>query len=304
MRIQTELLLFANPFQKKQQHGFRNVYNRRQDFSVSLPCPPCKRGPNIGQNHHKMPKVVRGGSSTGIAARINENNDYKIEDDNDDDPLVFEEPPEFDFGRQDYWDELYREEQQSPQGVSGVSETEGQDQESNGTVKSFSWYAGWDDLQPFVEELIPDKTSKTLIPGVGNDGALVGMYDSGFTELTAFDYAPQGVTCAEKLLDYRKEGVELLVADARDLPFNDNTYDAALDKGTLDAIYLSGGKDKDRARKHLEMANDELARVIRPGGVVISVSAACVDAVQASFETRPVLWKVLRDGSTYITEGE
>jgi len=289
MRIKTDLLLFVNSFQNE-QHGRNSIYyNQKKDANLH----------NTGSGwvnfwqYQGRPTL----SSFGVTNYDDTNNDKNV------DHLSLEEPTDSNFGRQDYWDDFYRQQQSS--GCGSENNAANQQKNSNDGIvgaTSFSWYTGWDDLQPFVEELVPDKSSKMLVPGVGNDGALVGMYDSGFTHLTAFDYAPQGVACIEKLMDYRKKGVQLLVADARDLPFDDNTYDAALDKGTLDAIYLSGGKNKDRSQKHLQMANDELARVIRPGGVVVSVSAACIDAVQASFETRPSLWKVLRDGSTYITE--
>ena len=85
----------------------------------------------------------------------------------------------------------------------------------------------------------------------------------------------------------------------------DACFDAVLEKGTLDSIYLSGGMDKELARKHLGMAVSELARVVKVGGIVFSVTAACVDAVQASFDEcneRNGCWKQLRDGSLHITE--
>uniref|UniRef100_A0A7S2CQM8 Uncharacterized protein n=1 Tax=Octactis speculum TaxID=3111310 RepID=A0A7S2CQM8_9STRA len=73
-------------------------------------------------------------------------------------------------------------------------------------------------------------------------------------------------------------------------------------KGTLDAVYLSGGHDKERGREHLGLAVRELARVVRGGGVVVSVSAACVDPVQAVFGEEPDVWRVLRDGGVFTTE--
>lgn len=101
--------------------------------------------------------------------------------------------------------------------------------------------------------------------------------------------------------------LDLRVADARSLPYADAGFDAALDKGTLDSIYLSGGMDKELAREHLGMAVMELARVVKVGGIVFSVTAACVDAVQESFDEcnkrrGGCCWKQIRDGSLYTTE--
>ena len=67
-------------------------------------------------------------------------------------------------------------------------------------------------------------------------------------ELTAFDYAPEGVDRARALFGSRS--VDVRVADARALPFGIGSFDAVLDKGTLDAVFLAG--------------EDELVRAVAP----------------------------------------
>lgn len=219
-----------------------------------------------------------------------------------DKPLDLAEPKDGKFGRRDYWNEEYR---------SASSQLEGED-----GAGEFSWYTGWSDLEPFFVELVPDRSSRVLIPGIGNDAAMIDMYDSGYKEMTAFDYAPEGVECARKMFgpdrlatsidggENDSSGAKLLVADARKLPFSEEgSFDAVLEKGTLDAVYLSGGKNKTLAAQHLSMAVSEFARVLRPGGIVFSVTAACVDAVKESFRAgEGTLWKQVRDGNFYITD--
>jgi ubiquinone/menaquinone biosynthesis C-methylase UbiE len=131
------------------------------------------------------------------------------------------------------------------------------------------------------------------------------MFDAGYENLSAFDYAPEGVECARKMFgDDRLKKIDLRVADARDLvEYSDNSFDAVLEKGTLDSVYLSGGKDKEKARLHLSMAVSEMARVLKSGGVVFSITAACADAVSAAFEVdEGTTWRQLRDGELHITE--
>ena len=186
-----------------------------------------------------------------------------------------------------------------------------------------SWYCGWtDELGPFFEELVPDKESVILVPGIGNDLAIRDMFDvGGYQKIMAFDYAPQGVECAkamfgEKRLATIANNIESLatstrastsevfkVCDARDLSgdYTDNGFDAILDKGTFDSIYLSGGKDKAQARENLQMAVSEMKRVLKEDGIVFSVTAACVDAVQAAFD-QDTDWEQIRDGSMHMTE--
>ena len=139
------------------------------------------------------------------------------------------QPPQ--FGRRQYWDDQYR-------------------QETN-----FSWYTGWEDvsghpfepgtsgllscltptlcpaqLQPFWEELVPDKAARVLVPGVGNDAATVSLYDDGWKQLTLFNYSPEGVRRAADLFCERP--VDLRVADACALPYADAAFDAVLDKAS------------------------------------------------------------------------
>lgn len=200
------------------------------------------------------------------------------------------------FGRKEYWNDFYRN---SP---------------------SFSWYSGWDDLAPFLQELL-DPEDHILIPGVGNDATLLDMYDAGYKYLTAFDYASEGIACCQQLLGTQRmksfggndRGVELFVGDARDLHnLQDATFDAILEKGTLDAVSLSGGgrtkENKKMGLKHMEMAISELSRVLKPGGLFISFSAICTDEIQASLNfdvtspTNDKQWHVIRDGSHFFTE--
>lgn len=219
--------------------------------------------------------------------------------------INLEEPDETEsnFGRMAYWDESYRQE-----------ETQNND-------NVFSWYCGWtEELGPFFEELVPDKDSMVLVPGIGNDVAIRDMFDvGGYQKIVAFDYAPQGVDAAKTM--FGKKRLDTIadrigqsatttiskdffrVCDARDLSddFGNDTFDAVLDKGTFDSIYLSGGKNKDKARENLDMAVSEIKRVLNEDGIVFSVTAACVDAVQEAFD-RDDDWEQVRDGSLHMTE--
>ncbi|KAL7527238.1 hypothetical protein ACHAWF_002094 [Thalassiosira exigua] len=220
-------------------------------------------------------------------------------------PLALEEPDNR-FGRLAYWDESYRRSLDGDRADDAASAGKGDD------ATTFSWYCGWrDELGPFFSEVVPLASNpKILVPGIGNDACVRDMFDDGYVRLSAFDYAPEGVECARRMFGPdRSEAIDdLRVADARCLPYDDATFDAVLDKGTLDSVYLSGGKDKALARTHLDMAVSELARTVKVGGIAFSVTAACAEAVERSFDERNEgdegsrCWKQLRDGSFWATE--
>lgn len=223
------------------------------------------------------------------------------------------------FGRMSYWDESYRREEKlkTDQGGSG-------DEDEN----VFSWYCGWtEEMGPFFEELVPNKEAMILVPGIGNDVSIRDMFDvGGYHTIAAFDYAPEGVECAkaifgEKRLKTIAEKIDALstvsdgenkeknidevfrVCDARDLSddYRDNTFDAVLEKGVLDSIYLSGGKKKNKRQENLGMAVSEMKRVLKEDGIIFSVTAACESAIREAFE-KDKDWTQVRDGEFHMTE--
>ena len=147
--------------------------------------------------------------------------------------------------------------------------------------------------------LVPNHSSaRLLIVGIGNDPAPIHMYDAGWSyDMTAFDYSDSGVERARTLFGNDRTNVTLITADARDLPLADGSIDATLDKGTLDAIYITG-KD---------LFNDsvnELGRVTAEAGVVVSISNVIyAEDLIGAFDSP--LWQCTHDGTlAFAPDGE
>lgn len=118
------------------------------------------------------------------------------------------------------------------------------------------------------------------------------MHDDGYSDMLAYDYSRRGVERARALFGGRD--VELIVADATDLPLETASVDATLDKGTLDAIYITG---KDVFRDAVR----EMGRVTAPGGVAVSVSSVVEpDELLGAFDG--ALWENVHDGGLAFAE--
>mmetsp|Transcript_32757 Transcript_32757/g.73944 ORF Transcript_32757/g.73944 Transcript_32757/m.73944 type:complete len:252 (+) Transcript_32757:77-832(+) len=189
------------------------------------------------------------------------------------------------YGSQDYWQDMY----------------EGR---GDHDAVEYSWYYGWDVVKAQWESAVHDKSSRVLIPGVGNDPMVLDLVAGGWTRLTAFDYSSAAIERQRDLLSFEPRALEcvsLHVLDATALPRGaqgptpECSFDAVLEKGALDAVYLSGDGQ-------VEKSVAELARVLRPGGVCVSFSGVVPEAVRRkAFDERQ--WKWLRDGSSDLQAG-
>ena len=191
------------------------------------------------------------------------------------------------FGTKIYWEQMY-------EGMGDFPSDE------------YSWYYGWEGIKPhFLEHIDDDTSSKSeisiLVPGCGNDPLLLDLYNAGYKQLTAFDYSSGAIDRQRELFEYLPMGsdlnnVELCVHDARTLPQEwEQSFDVIIEKGALDAIYLSGDGN-------FEKSVDELARVVRKGGICISVSGVVPEELRREgFGTDE--WEWLRDGSDDLKAG-
>jgi len=135
-----------------------------------------------------------------------------------------------------------------------------------------------------------------LIPGIGNDPILLDLLQNGYKELTATDYSEHAIERQLDLISYQysEDAVELLPMDARQM--NEGwtaSFDAIMEKGALDAIYLSGDGN-------LEMTVQEFERILKPGGTLLSVSGVVPEDLRREVFSS---WKWLRDGTDDLQAG-
>lgn len=106
-------------------------------------------------------------------------------------------------------------------------------------------------LEAFLEDLRGRKATSVLEVGcgAGRDGVIIR---GAAFEYTGVDLSASAVDACFAL------GLDAVKADAISLPFEDNTFDAAWSMSTL--MHLPGDD--------FGFALEELARVVRPGGIV------------------------------------
>jgi len=198
------------------------------------------------------------------------------------------------FGTKEYWDDMYI----------GMGDFDSEE---------YSWYFGFDTIKPLFSEYMPLPPSKQeksnnendlqptkmLVPGVGNDGTLLDLYNFGYHDITAFDYSSNAIERQEELLSYSPralEDVTLLVRDGRDLDEEwTDMYDIIFEKGALDAIFLSGVGN-------VEKSVEQLKRVIKKGGYMMSVSGVIPETLRREMFSLED-WEWVRDGTDDLKAG-
>lgn len=241
----------------------------------------------------RIPRLMSSSNREATLHGDNVNGSSSSEESNDvdDSPQVLSSSVAQRFGRQDYWESFYDKEE-----------------------SDFSWYSSWEEMEPFVMEWVPPSLddngnnngdnisgNTVLIPGIGSDASLLqSMYEAGYTQLAAFDYAPSAVSHVQSQLAGTPLGntIDLSVADAtQTLPYPANSVRLVVDKGTLDAISIAG-KTRDEKRDMVRKSVVHLQQVLAPGGIFWSLSGICTDILRDDMDDCWQGWEVCADSTS------
>ena len=109
--------------------------------------------------------------------------------------------------------------------------------------------------------------AKTLVLGGGTSTLGQALIDNGWSDVTALDFSEVAVKRGLEM----EPSVDWVVGDARrlDETFDDSTFGSIVDKGTIDAIYLSAG---DSCDADVNAVSQGAALVLEPRGTFVCVS--------------------------------
>lgn len=132
---------------------------------------------------------------------------------------------------------------------------------------TFDWLENYSSLKDIISTLnIPKETGQILNLGCGNSEFSENMYCDGYKNIKNIDIS-HNVIKAMKERNKDKVGMMYEVMDVRDLKYEDNTFDLAVDKSTIDAL-LCG----DDAFINVAKMIKEVQRVLKVGGYYMIVS--------------------------------
>ena len=161
-----------------------------------------------------------------------------------------------DYNTFQYWEQRYQEEQ----------------------GKTYDWFGDFSHFEDSIIKFLSppsDKSTSILHLGCGNSLCGASLYEAGFQNIVNVDYSPS-VIKAMKLL---YPNMEWVVADIFDLKsaFGDQTFDIALDKGTLDSFMTVPHDPWDPPQElltQMEIYMNNVAMQLKLGGKLLHLTWA------------------------------
>ncbi|KAL2400001.1 hypothetical protein ABEF93_004178 [Exophiala dermatitidis] len=183
-----------------------------------------------------------------------------------------------DLCKASYWDERYAQAQTDNAGCERGDYSNSNDNAG----PTHEWFKGFDSLkQPFLDKYLigrwpPEKYSdlRILHLGSGDSTVPIELFTLGYKFQTCIDFSSVVISkMAAQHAD--KDGIQWVHGDVRDMKSQipDDSVDVAFDKGTLDAMISGSPWDPPKVvRENVGRYLDEVARVLRPGGVFLYVT--------------------------------
>ncbi|XP_041126969.1 eEF1A lysine and N-terminal methyltransferase isoform X1 [Polyodon spathula] len=147
--------------------------------------------------------------------------------------------------------------------------------------KSFEWYGTYTELCGVLHKYIKP-TDTVLVVGCGSSELSEQLYDAGYRDLTNIDISTTAIARMQERNSARRPSMTFLCVDAQRMePFADGSFQAALDKGTLDALAPDGSPD---TVERVGRVFAEVGRVLRVGGRYVCVTLAQEHVLRAAVE--------------------
>lgn len=166
------------------------------------------------------------------------------------------------YGKASYWDERYTKD-----------------------VDTFDWYQRYSGLKDWMSQYLR-KDDNILMVGAGASRLSEDMFDDGYMTIINIDISR--VVIDQMIARYRdKPALMWQTMNACALDFPDESFNAVVDKGTLDSVLCGEGSTANVAKMCME-----ISRVLKPNGVYFICSYGVPDNRMQYLENDDYSWTV------------
>ncbi|XP_052295953.1 uncharacterized protein LOC102611693 isoform X3 [Citrus sinensis] len=151
---------------------------------------------------------------------------------------------------------------------------------------SFDWYQRYSALRPFVRKYIPT-SSRVLMVGCGNALMSEDMVKDGYEDIVNIDISSVAIDMMKMKYEEIPQ-LKYLQMDVRDMSFfEDESFDAVIDKGTLDSL-MCGTNAPISASQML----GEVSRLLKPRGIYMLITYGDPKARMIHLKWKVYNWKI------------
>jgi len=155
------------------------------------------------------------------------------------------------FLSKDYWTNFYK-------GLQAKSKD----------LEYFEWYGEYPSYRAYINNLLA-KESKILNMGCGKSLFSEKMYDEGYKQIVNIDISEWIVKEMAKRSKLKRPQMSYKVMDVMNMSFEEGSFDAVIEKGTLDAIYP---ENTEEITKNVEKVFDDVMKILKENGSYIFIS--------------------------------
>ncbi|WOK92241.1 hypothetical protein Cni_G00932 [Canna indica] len=159
----------------------------------------------------------------------------------------------------------------------------------------YEWFKDYSHFQHILRPFL-NPSHSVLEIGCGNSRLCEELRRDGVADITCIDISQVAVErTRSRLLDMGLEGIKVVQADMLDLPFDSESFDVVIEKGTMDVLFVDSG-DPWRPRpatvnKVMKML-EGVHKVLKPEGIFISISFGQPHFRRPLFESPGFTWSM------------
>eukprot|EP01119_Soliformovum_irregulare_P005009 TRINITY_DN16308_c0_g1_i1.p1 TRINITY_DN16308_c0_g1~~TRINITY_DN16308_c0_g1_i1.p1 ORF type:complete len:223 (-),score=47.15 TRINITY_DN16308_c0_g1_i1:14-595(-) len=161
-------------------------------------------------------------------------------------------------------------------------------------MEYYDWYFSWKDLKRYLARHFEGKKQDILHIGCGNSPLGELLWELGYGTTTNMDYCPIIIEAMEKDFksryvhqppdDVSLDDCRFITMDVNTMAFADAMFDVVLEKGVIDAFAC--GEDR------FDLGASECCRVLKPGGIFISITWGNPKSRLSLFHLEALPWKL------------
>lgn len=178
-------------------------------------------------------------------------------------------------------------------------------------VSSFvkEWYCDYEDLKICFPESL-EKKSKILILGNGLSTIGLQLAQDGYQDITCIDISKAACEIMSKYTTQvlgKTDKLQFLEMDAKDLKFEQESFDFVFDKGLVDAFWKTEFNDQFSQTMDIEQIKkieQEIYRVLRKGSFWMIFSAYDLVEEEVLDERSEEMWTKIEDARIVTKNGQ